>query len=403
VFVHDRKTGLTTRISVDSAGEEATGETFGSSEPSISDSGRFVAFSSFAGNLVPGDTNGTFDIFVHDRKTGVTTRVSVDSAGDESNGDSVTPSISAFGRFVAFRSFASNLVPDDTNGVSDIFVHDRQTGVTTRVSVDSAGNESNGVSDAPSISGDGRYVAFQSDATNLVPGDTNRVANIFVHDRKTGLTTRVSRDSAGGQPNGPSVAPSISANGRFVAFGSSATNLVPGDTNGVSDIFIYDRKTGITTRASVDSSGQEATGGTRFGIGSLGASISANGRRVAFTSFASNLVPEDANGTFDVFVHDRSPAAVEADCRFSRGVTTCTTTTQHVETSTHAEISGCMTFNGSQFVPGRRTRTFNDQTSVSETTTTLAHGRHGPVFDTSSSTTRGAVTSILVSDECAAI
>jgi len=306
VFVHDRNTGLTTRISVDSAGEEATNETFfGSSSPSISDSGRFVAFSSFAGNLVLGDTNGTSDIFVHNRKTGVTTRVSVDSAGEESNSDSVSPSISASGRFVAFRSFASNLVPGDTNGVSDIFVHDRKTGVTTRVSVDSAGEESNGICDAPSISGDGRYVAFQSDATNLVPGDTNGTFDIFVHDRKTGLTTRVSRDSAGEPPNGPSFTPSISANGRFVAFWSFATNLVPGDTNGVSDIFVYDRKTGITTRASVDSSGQEATGGVKPGIGSLGAAISANGRGVAFTSFAGNLVPGDTNGTADIFVHDR--------------------------------------------------------------------------------------------------
>jgi archaellum component FlaF (FlaF/FlaG flagellin family) len=183
VFVHDRKTGINTRVSVDSAGNEANSDSFGS----ISANGRFVAFQSSASNLVPGDTNSTSDVFVHDRKTGITTRVSVDSAGNDANSDSFGPSISAHGRFVAFQSLASNLVPGDTNGTADTFVHDRKTAVTRRVNVDSAGNEGNEIVNrlevsAPSISANGRFVAFQSSASNLVPGDTNGVDDIFVHE-----------------------------------------------------------------------------------------------------------------------------------------------------------------------------------------------------------------------------
>jgi Tol biopolymer transport system component len=296
IFVHDQKTGTTTRVSVDSAGNEGNGDSFA---PSISANGRFIAFQSDATNLVPGDTNSTFDVFVHDRKTGSTTRVSVDSAGNEGNDFSGGPSISADGRFVAFTSFASNLVPGETNLTADVFVHDQKTGTTTRVSVDSAGNEGNDFSFAPSISANGRFVAFESDATNLVPGDTNSTFDAFVHDQKTGSTTRVSVDSAGNEGNGDSFAPSISANGRFIAFQSDATNLVPGDTNSTFDVFVHDQKTGSTTRVSVDSAGNEGN------FGSFSPSIGANGRFVAFSSNATNLVPGDTNGDVDVFVHDR--------------------------------------------------------------------------------------------------
>ena len=170
-----------------------------------------------------------------------TTRVSVDSAGVEGNNGSWVPSISGDGRFVAFESYASNLVPGDTNLTVDVFVHDRQTGQTTRVSVDSAGVEGNGWSWPSSISGDGRFVAFESGASNLVPGDTNLTGDVFVHDRQTGQTTRVSVDSAGVEGNSVSQTHSISGDGRFVAFESAAYNLVPGDTNGRYDVFVHDR------------------------------------------------------------------------------------------------------------------------------------------------------------------
>src|SRR5207253_921856 len=142
------------------------------------------------------------------------------------------PLISANGRFVAFNSRSTNLVPGDTNGTSDVFVHDRQTGTTERVSVDNTGNQGNGGSGVVAISADGRFVAFVSSATNLVPGDTNGVADVFVHDRQTRTTERVSIDSAATQGTCDITCPAISADGRFVAFVSTATNLVPGDTNG---------------------------------------------------------------------------------------------------------------------------------------------------------------------------
>jgi len=231
----------------------------------------------------------------------VVQRVSVASGGTQGNGDSGCPSISADGRYVAFQSYASNLVPGDTNEVGDVFVHDRLTGQTTRVSVASDGTEGNDYSRRPSISADGRYVAFASLASNLVPGDTNGTWDVFVHDRLTGQTTRVSVASGGAQGNSGSWCPSISADGRYVAFQSYASNLVPGDTNGVLDVFVHDRLTGQTTRVSV------ASDGTQGDSYSFGSSISADGRYVAFSSLASNLVPGDTNDKPDIFV----AAAVE--------------------------------------------------------------------------------------------
>jgi Ca2+-binding RTX toxin-like protein len=228
-----------TRVSFDSAGNQGNRSSY---TPSISADGRFVAFYSEASNIVPGDTNNRGDIFVRDTLTNTTTRVSVDSAGNQANSLSVGSSISADGRFVVFSSESSNIVPGDTNNTYDIFVRDTLTNTTTRVSVDSAGNQENGTnfSTTPSISADGRFVAFDSDATNLVPGDTNGRRDIFVRDRLTNTTTRVSFDSAGNQGNGVSTTPSISADGRFVAFSSFASNIVPGDTNNTDDIFVVD-------------------------------------------------------------------------------------------------------------------------------------------------------------------
>src|SRR3989440_135688 len=171
-----------------------------------------------------------------------TKRVSVDSLGAQGIGDSEGPSISAHGRFVAFYSSAANLVAGDTNGARDVFVRDRKTGKTTRVSVDSHGAQANGDSVAASISADGRLVAFLSSASKLVGGDTNGARDVFVRDRKARKTRRVSVDSHGAQGKGASFVPSISANGRFVAFSSVASNLVAGDTNTVSDVFVRGRK-----------------------------------------------------------------------------------------------------------------------------------------------------------------
>ncbi len=297
VFVHDRTTGQTTRVSVASDGSEGNSSSY---DPSISADGRYVAFASAASNLVPGDTNYVMDIFIHDRTTGQTTRVSVALDGSQVNSASEHPSISADGRYVAFTSYASNLVPGDTNNGTDVFVHDRITGQTTRVSVASGGRQANYESNNPFISADGRYVTFYSEASNLVPEDTNEIPDIFVHDRTTGQTTRVSVASDGSEGNDQSYYPSISADGRYVAFSSDASNLVPGDTNWQGDIFIHDRTTGQTTRVSVASDGSEGNSSSFY------LSISADGQYVAIGSYASNLVPGDTNNGTDVFVHDRT-------------------------------------------------------------------------------------------------
>jgi Tol biopolymer transport system component len=200
-----------------------------------------VAFYSSASNLVTGDTNGAVDIFVHDRQTGATTRVSVGIGGAQPNGNSRSPAISADGRYVAYTSGATNLAANDTNAADDIFVYDRQTGATTRISNAPGAVPSNGYSDLAALSADGRYVVFKSTASNLVAGDNNGAWDIFVHDRQTGATTRVSVGPGGAQANSDSNTPALSADGRYAAFESSANNLVVGDTNNASDVFVHDR------------------------------------------------------------------------------------------------------------------------------------------------------------------
>lgn len=308
IFVHDRQTVVMEHVSVDSQGVQGNNL---SRNPSISADGRYVTFESYATNLVPGDTNANPDIFVHDRQTGVTERVSVDSQGVQSNSMSRNASISADGHHVSFNSHANNLVPGDTNWTEDTFTHNRLTGATKRVSVNSRGVQANHTSYKSSNSADGRYVVFTSDANNLVPGDTNYDPDIFVHDCQTGVTERVSVDSFGAQGHGQSGirGPScLSADGRYVAFQSEASNLVLGDTNGLADVFVHDRQTGVTERVSVDSFGAQANG---YGNESDYPSISANGRYVAFESGADNFVPGDTNGRLDAFVHDRRTGVTE--------------------------------------------------------------------------------------------
>jgi len=304
VFVRDRLLGTTERVSVDSAGSQGNSPSF---RPSISADARFVAFESYATNLVPGDTNNCEDIFVRDRLLGTTERVSVDSAGSQAIAVSWIPSISADGRFVAFTSYADNLVAGDTNGERDVFVRDRSSGTTERVSVDSSGAEGNDRSGyfGSSISSDGRYVAFESFATNLVPGDTNGWEDVFVRDRLSGTTELVSLGAAGTQADAASSLPSISAHGRFVAFQSDATNLVAGDTNGTGDVFVRDRLSGTTVLVSTDSVGALGNSDSTF------PSISADGRCVAFASAATNLVAGDTNASWDMFVRDLGNGTTE--------------------------------------------------------------------------------------------
>lgn len=341
IFVHDMQNGETTRVSLAGDGTQGDGDSWA---PAISADGRFVAFASSATNLVDADTNGAPDIFVHDRQTGEIALVSVAGDGTQGNLDSLEPAISADGSVVAFYSWADNLVPADVNGtVRDIFVHDRQTQETTLVSVAGDGTQGNGNSISPAISGDGRLIVFESEATNLLgdpENDENAASDIFVHDRQSGETRRVSVTSDGGESDGPSYSAAISAGGHFVAFESPAGNLVDGDTNGMYDVFVHDRQTGETTRVSVGPQGtvgfapaisgdgrfvayfifesavflHDRQSGTNTPVSTTAAgtlaggsfpSISADGQFVAFESDAGNLVEGDTNGEQDIFVYNR--------------------------------------------------------------------------------------------------
>jgi Tol biopolymer transport system component len=298
VFVYDSTAGTIERVSVGVNGQEADA---GSRSPVLSADGRYIAFRSDATNLIAGENNNSSDIFVYDRLSGTTERVSVNSAGEPGNDDSHSPAISADGRFVAFSSRATNLVANDTNNAEDIFLHDRNSKTTARVSVAAGGEQANGHSSEPALSADGRFVAFQSQASNLVANDSNRVAGVFVYNRETGVIERISLNSAGEGANRHSGQPAISADGRIVAFASSATNLAPGTWHGYLSIFAHDRETAFTTRISSDRDGIEANGA------SVNPSLSADGRFVTFDSVASNLVRQDHNNRVDVFLRDRLP------------------------------------------------------------------------------------------------
>ena len=300
VFVRDTVTGMTFLVSQAPDGSSADGP---SRAPVISADGTAIAFVSTASNLVEGDTNGIQDVFVHDLETNTTTRVSVASGGGEAGAPARNPSISADGERVAFDSTAADLVDDDTNGTTDVFVHDLTDGTTVRVSMAANGIEADSFSFAPSISADGTVVAFASGAGNLAEDDTNQANDIFVASLGTGALELISRNPAGavagvGGGNG-SVQPKISGDGSTVVFLSEAPDLVEGDTNGTTDVFVHDRTTGVTERVSV------ATDGSQADSFSFSPTITGDGEVVAFASGATNLVPGDTNSLFDIFVHNR--------------------------------------------------------------------------------------------------
>jgi Tol biopolymer transport system component len=404
IYVHDRLAGTTSRVSVDSAGNE---QPFESLAPSISADGRYVAFDS-AAELVP-QTNAINDIYVHDRdydENGIydeaaaginTVRVSVRSDGTEGDAASSAPSISANGRYVAFESKATNLVPLGSDGSMHIFVHDRDAdddGIyddedgsydpgevsTVQVSVDAVGTEGDAGSSAPSISADGRYVAFESSATNLVPGGSDGSVHIFVHDRdadEDGIyddedgtyhpgevsTVQVSVRSDGTEGDADSRAPSISADGRYVAFQSDASNLVASDSGSYSDVFVHDLQTRTTTRVSVDSAGTE---GNDI---SWDPSISANGKYVAFESDAYNLVTGDDPppiGFRDIFVYERESLLPTVDL------------TSPVDNATNASVDAGITATFSEPMQA---------STINTTTFTIDNGATGTVSYDANSTT----------------
>lgn len=317
VYLRDRATGVTHRISRGVDGEPNEG----SFHPSVSADGRLVAFTSFATNLVAEDGNGQPDVFLHDRETGATTLVSVSASGEQGDDMSADAIVTADGSAVVFTSFASNMVPGDTNTCAlgsnvfscpDVFLRDLEDGSIERVSVATGGGQSDGWSSTPDVTPDGRFVTFQSDATNLAEIDTNMERDVFVHDRATGVTERVSVSSHGGEGNARSTNASISDDGRIVAFESGASNLVPRDGNQQGnanlpppDVFVHDRATGITERVSLAADGADPDDWSIF------PEVSGDGRWVAFQSYATNIVPGDTNETVDVFVRDLATGAVD--------------------------------------------------------------------------------------------
>lgn len=302
IFLLDVQTGANTLVTSPIDPYDCC--TGNSENPAISADGNVLAFQSAADNIIAGDTNGVDDIFIYRRDTGRLEVISRRSASSQGNGNSYNPSVSEDGRWIAYASAASNLVAGDSNGRPDIFLYDRQTKTTVRASVNATGVQGNGGSGMPSISGEGRFVAFWSAASNLVAGDSNARNDIFVRDRSAGTTTRVSVSGSAVQGNNDSWNPKISSDGRYVAYESEASNLATGDNNKYMDVFVYDRQ--LKTVEVLPKSTQRVAG-----MGAERGEISADGKLIVFTSDAQNLVAGDSNNAADVFVSDRGAAKTE--------------------------------------------------------------------------------------------
>lgn len=292
IFVRDAGRGRTDAASLAPGGQPPNGVCL---SPSISADGTRVVFSSSADNLVPGDTNRTFDIFLRDRVHNVTQRISLAPGGRQANGPSTAPVITPDGRCIVYLSAASNLAPGDSNGKVDVFVYDRYAKTTRRVSVGAPGVQANADCRAVRISDDGNLVAFTSAASTLTPGDTNEGADVFVRDLVAGVTTRVPLPR-GGSVVEPFLA--LSGDGRVIAFTSASRELAPGDANEAADVFVYDRSRKRLECVSVTPAGAPGNGFSQ------GCEISGDGRYVAFSSDAGDLVPGEAGHTH-VYLRDR--------------------------------------------------------------------------------------------------
>jgi len=301
IFLYDRDSQKITRVSVGLNGQEGNHD---SRNPIIGgEDGRYVVFESKASNFTSLPDNKSYDIYLHDRITRKTELVSVAHNGqaandDSENDDSESVAISDDGRYVVFESYASNLVPGDTNGSADIFVRDRLKNTTTRISTGLNGKETDRYSETPAITPDGKYIVFASYASNLVEGDTNYSTDIFLYNNETGKIQRISVNASGVGGNGNSEDPEISANGRYITFASDADNLVPGDTNEQDDIFRYDIQTGEIEIVSITNDGQQ---GNKY---SSAPSISGDGRFITYQSRSGQLVTGDTNDEMDIFIRD---------------------------------------------------------------------------------------------------
>jgi Tol biopolymer transport system component len=281
----------------------AAATTLPSNFPTVSGDGRYVAFLSPAGNLVASDINGLTDAFVRDVLTNTTSLLSV--AGTiQANGPTMGVVAASDGRHFGFTAGASNLAPNDGNGNTDVFVRDTVAKTTTMVSVTPAGASGNATSVVEGLSSDGRYVAFDSLSSNIVAGDTNAVADVFVRDMTTGLTTRASVGSTGQQLSTESTDADLSATGRYLAFVTRSSGVVPGVGNGATQVYLRDLTTGAVTLVSRTSTGAPGAGEARA------PSVSADGKTVVFESAAGDLVAGDTNGVPDIFRYDANTSSV---------------------------------------------------------------------------------------------
>ena len=300
IFVRDLVHGTTERVSLTSSGQQIpNGATLGG----ISSTGRYVVFNAIGDGVVPGDTSAFPDVFLRDRQAGTTTLVSTTPGGQSPAGQSVAGGVSADGRYVVFTSYASDVVPGDTNRHQDAFLRDMQTRVTTRLNVGPGGVQADGGGSAGAISSDGRQILFFAEAT-LLKGGRSRRSAAFLRDRVTGTTIDATVGTRGYDSNQGIIRASMSPNGRFVAFDSLSTDVVPGDTNRKADVFLRDMHAGTTERVSLTASGGEARGSSFLTFGP-GFAISRDGRIAVFDSSADNLVPTDPNYRRDVFARVR--------------------------------------------------------------------------------------------------
>jgi CSLREA domain-containing protein len=304
IYLRDTLTNTTSLISKAPDGAAPNGQ---SHHPTISSSGRYIAYQSQATNIAGTGTlsSGFYNILLYDTHTNQTVRISKIPDGTLPFGDSTFPKISANERYVTYTATGSNIIAGDTNSRSDIFVYDRQTDTTTRVSVASDGTQSNGDSSNVNISSDGSYVTFNSDASTLVAG-VSGMTNVFLHDRVTGQTTLITKSVSGSPPGAGGGAPDMSTDSRYILFLSGANNLVYGDSNNFQDAFVYDRQSDTFTRATLRADGGEANGKVLF------ASISDDGNIAAYTSAAKNLVTGDTNNVDDLFIANLSAIAPPA-------------------------------------------------------------------------------------------
>jgi Tol biopolymer transport system component len=370
IFWHDRVTDVTQLVSV---GETENQGSTHHQNPDVSDNGRYIVFDTLSA-LNAGDSNLAKDVYRRDRASGTTLLISRDTASGPANSNSYTPSITADGRYVAFASQANDLVANDTNALADVFRRDNLASSTIRLSVDTFFAQANNVSSNPSISEDGNKIAFQSLATNLISGDTNGRDDIFVRSIAVNCqlcistTTRVSVATDGAQGNSASIDPSVSDDGRFVAFTTFATTLVAGDTNGEIDVLVRDRSTNRTSRVNTTASLAEALNGT-----SDAPAMSGDGRTVAFASYANNLVDPDANGSQDVFLRAQPVPTV----------------TNATPSSGAAGTSVAVTISGTNFLPGAEVSF--QPAGITATVTNVADTAITATFTIPANTPAGAV------------